>query len=233
MPPSNTRRVPVWDFPTRFFHWALVVLVLINLVVEPRGSVLAYKVHVIAGYLVAALILFRLAWGVVGSPRARFSDFVTGWVGVRDYARRLLRLDPPHSVGHNPLGGWMIVGLLATLSVLVLTGLVATARRVAGPLAYWVPSALGRVLAEAHEFLGNMLIALIAIHVAGIVLDMALGGGNLVGAMLTGRKTLDPDRAAQEPPLASLWPAALLGAALALAIAWAVMKTNFASMGLG
>jgi cytochrome b len=230
---THTRRVPVWDLPTRLFHWVLIVLVLINLVVEPRDSVLAYQVHVTAGYLVAALILFRLAWGLIGSPRARFSDFVIGWAGVRDYAGRLLRLQPPHPVGHNPLGGWMIVALLAILSTLVMTGLVATARRVAGPLAYLVPSALGRMLAEAHEFLGNMLIALIAIHIAGVVLDMALGGGNLVGAMLTGRKALDHARAAQEPPLASPWPAALMGAALAVAIAWALMKTNFTSMGLG
>ncbi len=122
MPPSNTQSVPVWDLPTRLFHWSLVVLVLINLVVEPRDSVLAYRVHVTAGYLIAALVVFRLVWGVIGSPRARFTDFVTGWATVRTYARRLVQLDPPHSVGHNPLGGWMIVALLSTLTALVLTG---------------------------------------------------------------------------------------------------------------
>jgi cytochrome b len=230
---GNARFVPVWDLPTRVFHWSLVVLVLTNLAVEPRGSVLAYRVHVTAGYLIAALIVFRLVWGVIGSKRARFADFVAGWATVRTYARRLVRLDPPHSVGHNPLGGWMIVVLLGTLGALILTGLVATARRVAGPLAYLVPTSIGRLIAEVHEFLGNALIALIAIHIAGVILDMMLGGGNLVRAMFTGRKRLDAQRAAAEPALASPWPAALMTAALAAAIAWALMRTNFTSMGLG
>jgi cytochrome b len=232
MESSPTRSVPVWDLPTRIFHWSLVVLVLINLVVEPRGSVLAYGVHVTAGYLIAGLIVFRLIWGVIGSPRARFRDFVTGWAGVRDHMRGLLRLEAPHNVGHNPMGGWMVMLLLATLSTLVVTGLLATARRVAGPLAYLVPASMGRLLAEVHEFLGNMLIALIAMHIAGVLLDMMLGSGNLVRAMFTGRKMLDARRALQEGALASAWPAALLGAALAAAIAWALMRTNFASLGL-
>lgn len=233
MTTGNARFVPVWDLPTRIFHWSLLVLVLINLVAEPRGSVLAYRVHVTAGYLIAALIVFRLLWGMIGSKRARFADFVAGWATVRAYARRLVQLDPPHSVGHNPLGGWMIVVLLGTLSALILTGLVATARRVAGPLAYLVPTSMGRLLAEVHEFLGNALIALIAIHIAGVILDMMLGAGNLVRAMFTGRKRLDAQRAADEPALVSLWPAALMTAALAAAVAWALMHTNFASMGLG
>lgn len=233
MADDTPRKVPVWDVPTRAFHWSLVVLVLVNLVVEPRGSVLAYRVHVTAGYVIAALIVFRLAWGVIGSPHSRFADFVTGWASVRAYGRRLIRLGPPHFVGHNPLGGWMIILLLATLTALASTGLVATTRRVAGPLAFLVPLSIGRAVAEIHEFLGNVLIALIAIHIAGVIVDMFLQSADVLRAMITGRKTLYEYYARQEGALANPWPAALIAAALAAAIAWALMRTNFTSMGLG
>src|ERR1700687_2482285 len=109
---SSDRETMVWDLPTRTFHWTLVVLVGTDLfLISPRGGLHAL-VHFIAGYTIAGLILFRLAWGFVGSPRSRFADFLYGCPVVKPYAVRLLRLDPPHSIGHNPLGGWMIVLLI-------------------------------------------------------------------------------------------------------------------------
>src|SRR5262245_8417492 len=106
----------VWDLPTRLVHWALVVLVASNLcLIAPRGGI-ATVIHMTTGYAVIGLLLFRLVWGFVGSPRSRFSDFVYSWASVKAYAARLGRLKPPHSVGHNPLGGWMIVIMLAVLT---------------------------------------------------------------------------------------------------------------------
>jgi cytochrome b len=218
---------PVWDLPTRIFHWALVLLVGLNLfLIEPRGGILTV-VHFLAGYVVLALVLFRLVWGFIGSPRSRFADFVQRWPAVSSYAARLRRLDLPHSIGHNPLGGWMIVLLLAALGVIVLTGLAASGRAAAGPLALYLPVAWTAVLGEVHQLAANLLIALIVVHVAGVAVDWFLTGDNLVAAMWTGRKRLPPEAAAVERPVAPVRRAALVGAATVVIVAGLIAATDF------
>ncbi len=218
----SEREAAVWDLPTRLFHWALVVLVGANLfLISPRGG-LHTIVHFLAGYGVAGLLLFRLAWGFLGSPRSRFGDFIHRWPVVRAYIERLRRFDPPPSVGHNPLGGWMIVVLLATLAGMIATGLFAASRRAAGPLAGLVSPALAGLLGNLHSLISDLLIALIVVHLAGVAVDWFLTGDNLVKAMITGRKRLPAGSAAAERPLAPAWRAlvvALLSLALAAVLA--------------
>jgi cytochrome b len=159
---------------TRLFHWALVVLVATNLfLIEPEGG-LATTMHLVAGYGVAGLLLFRLVWGFIGSPRSRFADFVRPWPVVGDYVARLRRLQPPRSVGHNPLGGWMVVVLLVVLVAMVVTGLFASGRQAAGALAPLIPVAATAVAGDVHEFLSNILVALIVVHLAGVAVDWLL-----------------------------------------------------------
>jgi cytochrome b len=219
----------VWDLPTRIFHWSLVVLVGSNLfLIEPRGGT-STLIHMVTGYLIAGLLLFRLAWGFVGSPRSRFADFVRGWPAVRAYLARLQRLDPPHSVGHNPLGGWMIVILLAALVVMVLTGLTASSRGAMGPLAPLFPVALTGLFGEIHQLVGNLLIGLIVIHVAGVAIDWFLTGDNLVASMWHGRKRLSRELAAAERPAARLLHALLVGIVAAAFVLWLIASSDFAA----
>ncbi len=208
---SNKREAVIWDFPTRAFHWTLVALVAVNLfLVEPRGGV-SNLVHFVAGYGIAGLVVFRLAWGFIGSPRSRFADFLRGWSTVKAYVARLLRFDPPHSIGHNPLGGWMIALLIVTVAGMIGTGLFAASRRAAGPLAGFLSPQLAGLVGELHSVLSSFLIALIVAHVLGVAVEWFLTGDNLVKAMLTGRKQLPAEAAARERPTAPLWRAALVG----------------------
>ena len=214
---SSDHEIMVWDLPTRIFHWALVVLIGTNLfLISPRGG-LHTLVHFIAGYTIAGLIVFRLAWGFVGSPRSRFADFLRGWPVVKLYAARLLRFDPPRSIGHNPLGGWMIALLITTVTAMIATGLFAAGRGAAGPLAGMVPLVFASLIRDLHKLLSDFLIALIVAHLAGVAADWFLSGDNLVKSMLTGRKRLAPEDAAHERPTAPIWRALLLGI-LALAV---------------
>jgi cytochrome b len=218
---------PVWDLPTRIFHWSLVVLVGINLfLVEPRGGT-QNVIHMVAGYLIGGLLLFRLAWGFIGSPRSRFADFVHGWPTVRAYAERLRRLDPPHSVGHNPLGGWMIVILLAALTVMVLTGLSASGRAAMGPLAPLFPVAWTGLFGDIHQLVGNLLIGLIVIHILGVLAEWLLTGQKLVSSMWHGRKSLSHELAALERPAARLLHAALVGLVAVAFVLWLIATTDF------
>jgi cytochrome b len=217
----------IWDLAIRVFHWSLVILVGFNLfLIEPRGGVQTV-LHFVAGYAVAGLLLFRLAWGFLGSARSRFADFLRGWPAVRRYLARLLRFDPPHSVGHNPAGGWMIALLLATLAIMIVTGLFAASRRAAGPLAGVVPSALRGLAANLHVLVSNLLIAFIIVHVLGVVVDWFLTGDNLVKAMVTGRKRLSAELAAAEPGPAPVWRALVFAAISLVFAAWLSLATDY------
>ena len=185
MPQTNT--VLVWDPLVRLFHWSLVA-----------GFAVAYlsgdewlSPHVWSGYLVGVLVLFRLLWGVVGSRHARFSDFVRGPAKVRDYLRGLLHGEAPRYLGHNPAGGAMIVLLLLGLVATTLSGLALYgAADQAGPLAGLVPTGHDwhEALEEVHEVAANLTVALVVVHILGVIVSSRLHGENLVRAMINGRK---------------------------------------------
>src|SRR5689334_4691000 len=117
-------RVRVWDAPVRLFHWALAILVVFSYVTGKLGhSWMSW--HLKSGYAILALLLFRLAWGFAGSATARFPRFVRSPAIALEYGRGLLRGTPARVTGHNPLGGWMVLALLAILLLQAATGLFA------------------------------------------------------------------------------------------------------------
>ena len=220
------RTIVVWDLPTRVFKWSLVVTVGLAFLFSsshPHGSL--FLIHVACGYAVTLLLLFRFAWGFIGGQYARFRSFVYGWTGVRAYARGLLRLDPPRVVGHNPVGDWMIMTILATLCVIVVTGLLAESRTGgAGRLSGLLSPGSVVILGDIHAWLGFFIIWLAGLHVAGVLFESLLHRENLVRSMITGRKkTADPnDRDGQ----VSLWRAAPLLVLLAILGTWLTVGTH-------
>src|SRR5262249_35989893 len=133
---GNTRvAIKVWDLPVRVFHWLLVVLVVFQVVTgRIGGSLMPY--HAASGYAILALVIFRILWGIVGSTHARFASFVTGPVATYRFARRLFSRQAVPQVGHNPLGGWMVVALILSMLLQALSGLFANDGADAmGPLA--------------------------------------------------------------------------------------------------
>jgi cytochrome b len=162
----TTRAVLVWDLPTRIFH-ALVIAVVVSYVTGgEEGS--WFVVHTVSGYVVALLLLFRLIWGFWGSAHSRFSDFIYSLGSVGAYVGRLVRLEPPKYVGHNPLGGWMVVLLLVVLAANVITGLLSGEEHGPGGLFLPLIAAPGEEgLGEAHEFLANVIVVLACLHILG------------------------------------------------------------------
>jgi cytochrome b len=174
-------RILVWDAPTRVFHWALA-LSFVGAFVTADSERLR-DVHVVLGYTVFGLIAFRLAWGVVGTRYARFTSFAFGPREVVAYLKSLLTLRPQHFLGHNPAGSFAIYALLALGLLTGLTGYAQYNERG------------GEWLQDLHASLANAMLAVVFVHIAGVIVSSLLQRENLARAMVTGYKTGDPARA--------------------------------------
>jgi cytochrome b len=201
----------VWDVPTRLFHWTLVILVALSWWSAEYGR---DDLHLYLGYGVLSLLFFRIGWGLVGSSTARFSAFIRGPYSVLRYIRDRFRWP---LAGHAPLGALSVLALIAMLLVQVGTGLFALDEDglYGGPLASMVSIAASDTARELHEELWNVLLALIALHIAAILLYRLALGKNLLGPMITGKARLEPG---VEPMRPGKWWAALVCAALAIAL---------------
>jgi cytochrome b len=216
--------VRVWDLPTRLFHWSLLALVVASVTTGKFDSLLGPNTlewHKRSGLAILALLLFRLGWGFAGGTHARFASFLRGPKPVLDYAKGLVcgRADAEHA-GHNPLGGWSVVAMLAALALQVATGLFLVQEDYGfeGPLARHVSAAVSDRLNAIHEANFWAIAALVALHVSAIVFYAVVKRQDLVRAMVTGRKRMASGRVGE----ASRGGGAAAAAALAIAAAAAV-----------
>ncbi|MBB3330442.1 cytochrome b [Halomonas campaniensis] len=221
-------RLKVWELPVRIFHWGLVGGVALAFYTMKTGGapfVFPMDIHARAGYVLLGLLLFRWLWGLVGGFHARFSSFLRSPATLVGYARRLLTGRPPAYAGHNPLGGIMVVVMLLSLSFQAASGLFLTDDIFfSGPLHGLVERDTARTLKSLHHLNANLLLALIAAHLLALVVHR-LKGERLVGAMITGRKTLHavPEDQPAETPVprrVSPWVALGVIALSALPVLW-------------
>ncbi|CAO3417680.1 cytochrome b/b6 domain-containing protein [Azospirillum endophyticum] len=205
------RELRVWDLPTRLFHWALVAAVAVA-ILSAELNVLA--LHMLAGETVLILVLFRLAWGVVGSQTARFAHFLKGPDAIRDYLKRSRAGgEAAFTLGHNPLGGLMVVALLLVLLVQAGSGLFTSDDiLVDGPLVPLVSGATVALLGSLHRLLANGIFVLVGLHVAAVLFHLLVKKDDLIRPMITGCKVLPARLTVTEPRRA---PAALALAILA------------------
>jgi cytochrome b len=180
-------RIPVWDLPTRIFHWGLLAFVLLCwFTAEDEG---ASQLHRIGGEVIAGLIVFRVIWGFVGGEHARFADFVKGPRTIADHLGHLLRGHAEPTAGHNPLGGLSVLLLLASVSFVVVTGLFSAGDEgPGGPLA----GRFGLDLSGLHEPAFRVLQAAVVLHLLGVGVTSIVSRDNLLAAMVTGFKHRRP-----------------------------------------
>jgi cytochrome b len=210
--PQNTagslRIILVWDFPTRLFHWLLVIFVIISFATGKIGGN-AMQYHKLSGFTILVLILFRLIWGIVGSGESRFATFIKGPSTVVRYSMALLRKDSPPCLGHNPLGGWSIIAMLFALLVQAATGLFANDDiATEGPLYGWVSKATSDGLTRIHRLNQEVIIALVSIHVLAVLFYLVYKRENLVKPMITGVKQWSGTE--PNPASGRTWIAALI-----------------------
>jgi cytochrome b len=200
-------KIVVWDAPVRVFHW-LLVLSFAGAYVTSESERWRL-IHVTLGYTMGGLVAFRILWGLVGTRYARFSSFVRGPAAVVQYMRALFSGSPQHHVGHNPAGALAILLLLASSMAIVASGW-AVYNEVGGS---W--------LEEVHEVAGNFMLAVVGVHLAGVVVASKLHRENLARAMVTGSKEGAPGDSIQR-----VWGGvALVVVAVVLAFWWIQWKS--------
>jgi cytochrome b len=213
--------VRIWDLPTRFFHWALLLCV-VGLAATglTGGNWMVW--HFRLGYCVFTLLLFRLVWGVVGGRWSRFASFIYAPSTVINYLRGRAR--PEHLAGHNPLGAGSVFVMLLFLMVQVGTGLFSDDEiAFAGPLTRfvsgdWVSQATGY-----HKEIGKwILLTLVLVHIAAILFYLWKKKENLIRPMLSGDKTLPVALEPSRDDAASRISALVLLGVCAGVVAWVV-----------
>ena len=202
-------KLPVWDLPVRLFHWLLAALIAFS-----WWSVKYHHTdwHIWSGLAILTLLIFRVAWGFAGSSTARFSSFIRGPASVAAHLRGRW-----NGIGHTPLGALSVVALLLAVAVQVGLGLIAEDEDgiYMGPLSRLVSSDTSDKARDLHETWFNVVLGLIALHVAAIVYYRLFRGQKLTTPMITGRAELTPGT---EPMRPGKWWAAVICLAVGVGI---------------
>jgi cytochrome b len=218
---SITKRIRLWDGPTRIFHWTLLLAVATSIVTAQLGGNWM-NVHGKAGLCVGGLLVFRLVWGFVGNHYARFTSFVPMPAQVLAYLRGSWQ-----GLGHNPLGALSVLGLLTLLALQVGTGIFGNDEiAFTGPWADRVSEELSLWLTHWHHRLGNLLYVLVALHVGAILFYRLVRRHDLIRPMVTGYLEVQAEQAVPEERRAG-WAAVAVAVVLALLTVLALSGSLF------
>lgn len=212
------RPLKVWDLPVRLFHWAIVVLLFAAWLTQYRDRM---DLHVWVGYTILTLLLFRLAWGFLGSETARFGRFLRSPASALRHLAHIRRREADREIGHNAAGGWMVLLMLALVGVQAGTGLFSNDDGdTEGPLMHLVSKGRSDWLSHVHSLNFNFIEAVVVLHVLAVAAYAVLKRQDLVRPMITGKKMMPADAVA--PRLVSPLLALATLVAAAGVVAWLV-----------
>ena len=183
--------VPVWDLGVRFFHWALVLLVVTSFVkVKIGGNAMTY--HAWSGYSILTLLIFRILWGIAGGTHARFTSFIKGPGALIAYLKGMFDRNRHESApGHNAMGALSVLAMLLVLLFQAGSGLFANDDiAFEGPLFKWVGKDLSDKLTAWHQLNEKIILALVVLHLSAIAFYFFYHKENLVRPMITGVKRM-------------------------------------------
>lgn len=217
---KTLKKIRVWDLPLRLFHWALLICVVGA--IASNEIIENIDVHQYFGYAVLSLVVFRLAWGLLGGEHARFTSFVRGPGQIMNYLKNMKAHSGP-SIGHNPLGALSVLGMLAAVLFQAVSGLFITDEILfEGPLFKFISGDTASLLAQAHEINSKIIFALIGLHIAAILFYRFGKRENLITPMITGNKEVPADCPAKDAKGGHAG-AGLTVFAVAAALIWAIV----------
>lgn len=184
-----TSRRLVWDLPLRLFHW-LFALSIVSSYVTAKLGFDWMQIHFYLGYFMIGLLVFRVIWGFIGPRHARFSSFLAKPAVIWSYAQHMFDRNSTPSVGHNPVGGLMVILMLLLVIVQVATGLFATDASIwTGPYYPSVKSSTASLLSTIHSVNVNIILGAVGLHILAIIYYHTFKKQSLVPSMFTGYKS--------------------------------------------
>lgn len=171
-------KVRVYDLPTRIFHWIFAVLFLaafgITKIVDDESALFTF--HMLIGIMLFAVVIWRIAWGIVGSKYARFSSFRLNPKDLLIYFRDFFTTKTKRDLGHNPASSWAAIIMFTLALGLGITG-------------YMMAQGIGKDFYEdIHELMANAFIIVVVFHVVGILLHTFRHRDNIGLSMINGKK---------------------------------------------
>lgn len=233
-------KIRVWDLPTRVFHWSLVAVFIVAFISSRNESCL--DVHSIAGYLALGLVTFRVLWGFAGNRYARFADFVSGLAKVSDFISAAFRhRRPPRVLGHNPVVGWAVLGMLAVTFLIAVSGIITySGEENLGAFAGSVSFETGVYGHTIHEFAAGLIMAIIVVHVLAALIHDFIFRENIILSMITGVKEDEESLSERTSHMAPgegrsvftliIWSIVAVMGALAIVYLPPVGKTDFSKL---
>ncbi|MFQ3249932.1 MAG: cytochrome b [Glaciecola sp.] len=190
------QQVYIWDFPTRIFHWLLVIAICSQyLTAELLDDAMTW--HFYGGYFILGLLIFRVLWGVFGAYYARFSQFVVSPRKVWNYARLFNSSAYQPVVGHNPLGAYSVLFIMTILFTQAISGLFITDDIFHDGPYYSVLSEETRQIMNWVHHQGFIAVWLfLALHISAMLVYKFAKHQNLVKSMITGYKKQEPETSA-------------------------------------
>ncbi|MEZ9548995.1 MULTISPECIES: cytochrome b/b6 domain-containing protein [Vibrio] len=174
----------IWDLPTRLYHWLQATLFIGLAASGFSGN----GPHIYLGLALFSLISWRLVWGFIGSDTSRFSQFMSSPRSAWLYLRGRVQPKP----GHNPLGSWMVVGMITTLFAQCITGLAIVGFFDTLPYSeVIITDDVFDLLGAAHSIAARMLVVFVVLHLLAIT-TYKLRSKPLVLAMITGKQNHTP-----------------------------------------
>lgn len=214
---TTSQTIKIWDLPVRLFHWSLVLCFAVSWASADLFD--AMQVHFYAGYTMLVLVLFRIVWGFAGSTTARFSHFLSGPRSTLAYTATLFKPRSSNYIGHNPVGGWAVVLMLALLAFQAITGLFSNDEVLAsGPLAHWVSGDMSDTISDIHHEAFDFLLAVVGIHIAAVLFYRFFKHNNLIATMISGYKSLPNTLPASGLRFVSNWRALAILALVAAGV---------------
>lgn len=171
----------IYDLPTRIFHWSFATLFVVAFFIAKTvdDESPAFSYHMLAGFMLGGLVLFRLIWGVTGTKYARFNSFALSPNELLEYSKGILKGDKKRWIGHNPASSWAALVMLGSALGLAFTG-------------YLMTTGYKEDFEDTHELLANIFLVTVLLHIAGVFLHALRHQDGIALSMVHGKKD-DPN----------------------------------------
>lgn len=166
----------VYDLPTRVFHWLFAALFLSAYLVAEnvdKKSPLFFN-HMLIGILLFSLVLFRIVWGLFGTPYAQFKSFILSPTALINYFKEILFSKTKLFIGHNP----------ATSAVAIIMMTCALTLGVSG---YMIGQKI-KIFKSIHETAATLFLVSAILHILGIIFHSFKHKDSIALSMLSGFK---------------------------------------------